>query len=107
MCRLHRLNNACLKDSYMLPHIDRLIDGASSFRLLNFLDAYSEYNQIRMSLLDAHKMAFMTNMNNYYYEVMPFEMKNVGATYQRLMDMVFASQIGRNFEVYMDNMSQT
>ena len=40
------LNKACPKDAYPLPHIDRLIDGASGFRLLSFLDAYSGYNQI-------------------------------------------------------------
>lgn len=98
------LNNACPKDPYLLPHIDQLIDGASVFRLLNFMDAYSGYNQIQMNLLDAPKMAFMTNRNNYYYEVMSFRLKNAGVTYQRLMDMVFASQIWRNLEVYVDYM---
>lgn len=76
---------------------------ASDFHL-SFLDAYSGYNHIRMNILDAPKMTFMTNRNNYYYEVMPFGMKNAWATYQRLMDMVFASQIGWNLEVYVDDM---
>lgn len=43
------LYKACPKDPYSLPHIDRIIDGATSFRLLNFMDAYSSYNQIRMN----------------------------------------------------------
>ena len=47
------LNKACPKDPYLLPHIDRLIDGASRFRLLSFVDAYFGYNQIHMNLLDA------------------------------------------------------
>ena len=46
----------------------------------------------------------MTDRNNYYSEVMPFGLKNVGATYQRLMAMVFSSHIGRNLKVYADDM---
>lgn len=46
----------------------------------------------------------MTDSNNYYYEVILFGFKNAGATYQRLMDMVLSSQIGRNLEVYVDTM---
>lgn len=98
------LNKACPKDPYLLPQIDRLIDATSGFRLLSFMDAYSGYNQIQMDLADASKTAFMTDMNNYYYEVMPFGLKNARSTYQRLMDMVFSSHIGRNLEVYVDYM---
>lgn len=98
------LNKACPKDPYPLPQIDRLIEAASSFCLLNFMDAYSGYNQIQMNLADAPKMAFITYKSNYYYEVMPFGLKNSGATYQSLMDMVFSSRIGRNLEVNVDDM---
>ena len=69
------------------------------FRMLSFLDAYSGCDQIRMNPADAPKIDFMTDWSNYYYEVILFVLKNVGATYQRLMDMVFASQIRRNIEV--------
>ena len=50
------LNKACSKDRYLLPHIDRLIDGASGLCLLSIMDAYSGYDQIRMNPLDAPKM---------------------------------------------------
>ncbi|XP_057740309.1 uncharacterized protein LOC130957469 [Arachis stenosperma] len=49
-------------------------------------------------------MAFITEFGNYCYKVMPFGLKNEGAIYQRLMDKVFAKQIGRNIEVYVDDM---
>lgn len=98
------LNKAFPKDPYPLPHIDRLIDTMSEFYMLIFMDAYSGYNQIRMNLTDASKIAFMTDINNSYYKVMPFGLKNVGAMYKRLLDMVFSLQIGRNLEVYVEDM---
>lgn len=49
-------------------------------------------------------MTFMLNHGNCYYNVMPFDLKNVGATYRRLIEVVFSDQIGRNLEVYMDYM---
>jgi ribonuclease HI len=98
------LNKACPKDPYPLPNIDRLIDGASGYKMLSFMDAYSGYNQIKMNPSDAPHTAFMTNTCNYFYNVMPFGLKNAGATYQRLMDRVFSEQIGKNLEVYIDDM---
>nr|KYP74121.1 Retrovirus-related Pol polyprotein from transposon 297 family [Cajanus cajan] len=98
------LNKACPKDAYPLPNIDRLVDGASGHKFLTFLDAYSGYNQIRMHPGDEEKIAFITDSANYCYQVMPFGLKNVGATYQRLMNKVFRNQIGKNMEVYVDDM---
>jgi len=50
--RMHRdyidLNKACPKDAYLVPNIDSFVDGAADHRVLSFLDAYFEYNQIRM-----------------------------------------------------------
>ncbi|RDX94953.1 hypothetical protein CR513_22598, partial [Mucuna pruriens] len=42
------LHKTCPKDPYLLPNINRLVDGASSFAVLSFMDAYSGYNQIKM-----------------------------------------------------------
>nr|KYP41524.1 Retrovirus-related Pol polyprotein from transposon 17.6 [Cajanus cajan] len=98
------LNKACPKDSYPLPSIDRLVDGASGNALLSFLDAYSGYNQIMMHPPDKVHTSFITDHANYCYRVMPFGLKNAGATYQRLMYKVFQQQIGRNMEVYVDDM---
>jgi len=97
------LNKACPKDAYPLPSIDRLVDGASGNELLSFLDAYSGYNQISMHPKDKLKTTFMTDEANYFYEFMPFGLKNAGATYQRLMDKVFKGLIGRNVKVYVDD----
>ncbi|KAK0571195.1 hypothetical protein LWI29_012312 [Acer saccharum] len=68
------------------------------------MDAYSGYNQIRMNKADEEKTAFTTDQGLYCYKVMPFGLKNAGATYQRLVNKIFARQIGRNMEVYVDDM---
>ena len=70
------------KDAYPPPSIDRLIDEASGFQVLSFLDAYSRYNQIRMHALDEEKTTFIIEDANFCYRVMPFSLKNAGATYQ-------------------------
>ena len=57
-----------------------------------------------MSEEDQEKTAFITNQGLYYYRVMPFGLKNVGATFQRLVNQMFSKQIGRNMEVYVDDM---
>ena len=53
---------------------------------------------------DQEKTSFVTIQGLYCYEVMPFGLKNAGATYQRLVNCMFFHQIGRNVEVYVDNM---
>nr|KYP76663.1 Transposon Ty3-G Gag-Pol polyprotein [Cajanus cajan] len=98
------LNKACPKDSYSLPNIDCLVDGASGYELLSFMDAYSGYNQIRMHPTDEDKTAFIVDQANFCYRVLPFGLKNAGATYQRLMDKVLVNQLGRNVEAYVDDM---
>jgi len=101
------LNKACPKDSYLLPSIDALVDSASGCKMLSFLDAFSGYNQIKMHPRDESKTTFMTETSSYCYKVMPFGLKNAGATYQRLMDKVLAPMLGRNMHAYVDNMVMT
>ena len=98
------LNKACLKDSYPLPSIDALVESASGCRLLTFLDAFSGYNQIMMHPRDECKTTFMAEMSCYCYKVVPFRLKNAGATYQSLMDRVLAPMLGRNVQAYVDDM---
>jgi len=101
------LNKACPKDSYPLPNIDALVDSASGCKMLSFLDAFSGYNQMKMHPRDESKTTFMTETSSYCYKVMPFGLKNAGATYQRLMDKVLAPMLGRNVQAYVDDMVVT
>ena len=98
------LNKACLKDSYPLPQIDTLVDLTARHHLLSFMDAFSDYNQIKMEEADQEKTFFVTSQGLFCYRVMPFGLKNAGATYQRLMNKMFAHQIGKNVQVYVDDM---
>ncbi|XP_072064357.1 uncharacterized protein [Arachis hypogaea] len=98
------LNKACPKDPYPLPNIDTLVDASSGYKYLSFMDAYSRYNQTPMHQPDQEKTSFLTPKVNYCYVVMPFEHKNAGDTYQRLMNKVFANHIGKLMEVYVDDM---
>jgi len=70
------LNKASPKDSYPLPNINRLVDGAADHKILSFLDAYSSYNQISMHSKDKEKTTFTTDGATYFYEVMSFDLKN-------------------------------
>ena len=98
------LNKVCPKDSFSLPRIDQLVNATTGHELLSFMDAYSRYNQIKMHKPDEDKIAFTTDQGLYCYTVMPFDLKNAGATYQRVVNRMFASQIGRNMEVYVEDM---
>ena len=104
MHRLHCLNKACPKDSFPLPHIDMLVDATAGHELLSFMDAFSGYNQILMHPDDQEKTAFITERGIFCYKVMPFGLKNAGATYQRLVNKMFADYLGDTMEVYIDDM---
>ena len=75
------LNDACPKDSFPLPRIDQIVDASAGHDMLSFLDAFSGYHQIPMHPPDAEKTSFITSHGIYCYNVMPFGLKNVGATY--------------------------
>ena len=98
------LNRACPKDSYPFPRIDTLVDSIARHELLSFMDTFSGYNQIKMNEDDQERTSFVTGQGLFCYKVMPFGLKNEGATYQRLMNKMFAHQIGRNVQVYVDDM---
>ncbi|KAL0402048.1 UNVERIFIED_CONTAM: hypothetical protein Slati_4234700 [Sesamum latifolium] len=71
------LNKACPKDFYPLPRIDQLVDSTSGCELLSMMDASQGYHRIMLAAEDRKK---------------------------RLVDKIFRPQIGRNVEVYVDDM---
>ena len=97
------LNDACPKDSFSLLRIDQTVDSTARHEMLSFLDAFFGYHQIPMALDDEEKTAFITPHKLYCYKVIPFGLKNAGATYQKLMTKIFKPLIGNIIEVYIDN----
>lgn len=98
------LNKTCSKDNFLLSNIDTLVDSTADHQTLSFMDAFLGYNQIKMYNPDQEKTAFITDQGLYCYRVMSFGLKNAEATYQRLVNEMFKGQIGRNVEVYVDDM---
>ena len=87
-----------------MPKIDQLVDATVGHPRMSFLDAFQGYHQIPLALDDQEKTAFVTPIRNYHYKVMPFGLENAGSTYQRIMNKMFEPQLGRNIEVYINDM---
>ena len=92
------------KTLFPMPWIDQLVDATVGHSRMSFLDVFQGYHQIPLVMGDQEKMAFVTPTGNYHYKVIPFRLKNVGSTYQRMMTKMFELQLGKNIEVYIDDM---
>ena len=99
----HNLNKACPKDEFPLPNIDLFVDSVAGNSIFSFMDGYSGYNQIQMVAKDAEKTTFRTPIGNFYYTIMPFGLKNAGATYQRTMTAIFHDMMHKEMEDYVDD----
>ena len=98
------LNKACPKDPFPIPRIDQLVDATVGHPRMSFLNAFQGYHQIPLALGDQEKIVFVTPTRNYHYKVMPFGLKNARSTYQRMMTRMFKPQLGKNIEIYIDDM---
>ncbi|KAG8489945.1 hypothetical protein CXB51_015363 [Gossypium anomalum] len=105
MCVDYRdLNRANPKDNFPLPHIDTLVDNTAKHSLFSFMDGFLGYNQIKMAPEDMEKTTFVTMWGTFCYKLMPFGLKNAGATYQRAMVTLFHNMMHKEIEVYVDDM---
>ena len=86
-----------------MSKIDQLVDATVGHPRMSFLDAFQGYHQIPLALDDQEKTTFVTLIGNYHYKVMPFGLKNAGSTYQRMMTRMVESLLGKNIEIYIDD----
>jgi hypothetical protein len=100
------LNRATLRDEYLMPIPNLLIDSTSGNKVISFLDGNAGYNQIFMAKEDVIKTVFRYPgfVGLFEWVVMTFGLKNVGATYQRAMNLIFHNLLRVLMEVYIDNM---
>nr|GFA00629.1 reverse transcriptase domain-containing protein [Tanacetum cinerariifolium] len=92
------------EDCYPFSEIDWKVESLFGYPFKCFLDAYKGYHQIQLAESDEEKTAFHTVQGVCCYTKMPFSLKNVGTTYQRLVDKAFDNQIGQNKKVYVDDL---
>ncbi|CAN6462671.1 unnamed protein product [Victoria cruziana] len=97
-------NKATPKDDYPLPNIDLLVDSTAAHAMLSFIDSYSGYNQIRLVSQDQPKTSFTIPQRAFCYTVIPFGLKNGGATYQRAMSAIFYDQMHTIMDAYVDDL---
>jgi ribonuclease HI len=100
------LNRATPKDEYPMPLAESLINRASGNRIISFLDGNAGCNQIFMAKEDVAKTAFRCPgfAGLFQWVVMTFVLKNVGATYQRAMNLIFHDLHGMILEIYIDDL---
>nr|XP_027095953.1 uncharacterized protein LOC113715852 [Coffea arabica] len=97
------LNKASPKDDFSLPNIHILLDNTAGHEIESFGDCFAGYHQILMAEEDKEKTSFITPWGTFCYRVMPFGLKNTGATYQRTMTTLFHDMIHKEMEVYVDD----
>jgi hypothetical protein len=98
------LNNSCPKDNFPTPFINQIIDDCAGHEALSFMDGFSGYNQIHIYPADQYKTAFITPWGTFTYRVMPFGLKNVGATFQLAMTYIF-HDLAEIILAYLDDLT--
>jgi hypothetical protein len=101
----HNLNKATPKDEYPMTLADMLINNASGHRVISFFNGNAGYNQIFIAKEDMTKTAFRCPgfIGLFEWVVILFGLENVGATYQRAMNLIFHDLLGIILEVYIDD----
>src|SRR5271156_6714973 len=97
------LNLACLKDDFSLPNIEMIVDMTAGYEMYSLMDGFSGYNQIKIALEDQEKTAFTCAWGTFCWNIIPFGLKNAGATYQRAMTTIFHDMMHKNMEDYVDD----
>ena len=97
------LNKQTMRDQFPLPHIDSLLERLGQATVFTKLDLAFGYHQIAMEDTSIQKLAFCTNRGHFEFFVMPFGLTNAPATFQRLMNKVFAGNLDKFIAVYLDD----
>lgn len=91
-------------DRFPLPRIEQMVDATVRYARLSFVDAYRGYHLIAVAKEDREKLAFITPWGTFCYNIVPFGLKNVSATFQRMITKMFELKLGKTMEAYIDDM---
>ena len=100
-----KLNTATRNDHYPLSFIDQMLDILARHPHYYFLDGYSRYNQIAISLEDQEKTTFTCPYGTFAFRIMPFGMCNASATFQIYMMSIFSYLVEEVMKIFMDDFS--
>ena len=108
-CRIcidyRKLNKATRKDNFQFPFLDQMLDRLAGHEYYCFLDEYSGYNQITISLEDQEKTTFTCPHGTFAFRQMPFGLCNAPGTFQCCMMAIFSDMVERTIEVFMEDFS--
>jgi len=99
------LNATYPKYEFPFPITDVMIDNTYDFERMSFMDGFLGYNQIKMYPEYEKYTSFRTSLRIYYCTLMPFGLKNTGATYQRAINAIFHEHICKTVECYVDDIA--
>ena len=99
------LNKVSLKDYYPLPKMDHILQKVVGPQRMSMLDGFSGYSQVLVHPNDQDKTIFTTPWGTFMYSKMPFGLMNVGATFQRAMDIAFSEEKDKFVVIYLDDIT--
>lgn len=97
------LNKACPKDDFPLAKIDMIVDMTAVYEMYSLKDGFSGYNQIQIAPKDQEKTTFTCAWGTFCWNVIPFELKNADATYQRAVTTIFHDMMHKNIKDYAND----
>ena len=102
-CR--KLNAGTRKDHFPLPFVDQRLERVTGHEFYCFIDGYSGYNQIEITLEDQEKTTFTCPFGTFSFRKMPFGLCNAPRTFQRCMMRIFSDMIEHILEIFIDTFS--
>ena len=100
-----KLNDATRKDHFPLPFLDQILERVVGHPYYCFLDGYSDYYQILITLEDQENTTFTCPFGTFAFRRMPFGLCNAPATFQRCMLSIFSDMVENCLEVFMDDLT--
>ncbi|MCO5594840.1 hypothetical protein L7F22_048874 [Adiantum nelumboides] len=97
------LNKLTVKNKYLLPCMDDLIDRLHGALHFTKIDLRLSYHQIRIKLEDIPKTGFHTRYGHYEFLVLPFGLTNAPATFQQMMNDLLRPFLGNFVVVFLDD----